>query len=266
MDIKDLMKEYKEKRGKLNLFDVNCWIGNPLTPQFTFVKSISETKKKLNRYGIKRAVVSHVMAKEYNHIAGNEILIKEIKNFDEFLGAAVIIPGIVSISEFKSYIKFLILNKIRLIRLFPKAHNFLLSDWYAKEFLSILEEYNIPIVLWHKEVSWDMVSKICSAYPLLNIIIEGAEIKLFYHNKIYYKLMEKFPNFYLEIYNLVNYLGLDDIVKKFGSERLIFGTYFPFSDPNTSIMLLTHGNFTTKDKKNIAYKNLEKIVNNVRGC
>jgi len=76
--------------------------------------------------------------------------------------------------------------------------------------------------------------------------------------------MEKFPNFYLEIYNLVNYLGLDDMVKKFGSEKLIFGTYFPFSDPNTSIMLLTNGNFTTKDKKNIAYKNLEKLISNIR--
>jgi len=184
MDIKNLIKEYREKREKLNLFDVNCWIGNSLTPQFTFVKNINETKKNLNCYGIKRAVVSHITAKEYNYIAGNGILIKEIKNFDEFLGAAVVIPGIVSISEFKSYIKFLISNKIRLIRLFPKSHNFLLSDWYAKEFLSVLEEYNIPIVLWHKEISWDTVSKICSAYPLLNVIIEGVEIKLFYHNKI----------------------------------------------------------------------------------
>ena len=86
--------------------------------------------------------------------------------------------------------------------------------------------------VWHTETAWEDVAAVCQSHPRLPVIVEGPNRKLLYHNRVYYRLLERFANFHLEIHNLVGYLGLDDVVRRFGSQRLIFGTYFPQQDPN----------------------------------
>jgi predicted TIM-barrel fold metal-dependent hydrolase len=105
---------------------------------------------------------------------------------------------------------------------------------------------------------------VCSRYHELKIIVEGTGRKLFYDARIYYPLLERFPNLYLETHNLTNYLGLDDLVRRFGCRRFLFGSYFPHEDPNSAAMLLTHGRFTTADRENIAHRNLENLIAEVR--
>jgi predicted TIM-barrel fold metal-dependent hydrolase len=98
----------------------------------------------------------------------------------------------------------------------------------------------------------------------LPVIVEGTGRKLFYDNRVYYALLERFPNLYLETHNLTNYLGLDDLVRRFGSGRFLFGSYFPHEDPNSAAMLLTHGELTAADQENIAHRNLENLIAEVR--
>jgi predicted TIM-barrel fold metal-dependent hydrolase len=81
-----------------------------------------------------------------------------------------------------------------------------------------------------------------------------------YHNRTYCRLFERFPNFHLEIHNLVGYLGLDDVVRRFGSDRLIFGTYFPQQDPNVPMMLVTHGELSVADQAKIAGGNMTRLA------
>ena len=263
MQVAQFTTEYRRLRAELGLFDANCWIGSFSQPAFATVAGLKETKEKLDRYEIRRAVLSHMMSKQYDPGAGNRMLIEAIRGHDEFFGAAVVIPGVSPLSEFLPYIEWLTANKIRLIRLFPKSHHFPLSGWYLQESLSVLEELHVPIVLWHTETEWDQVAELCGNYPDLDVVVEGTGQKLLYHSKAYYRLLERFPRFHLEIHNLVNYLGLDDIVRKFGSERLIFGTYFPLQDPNASTMLLTHGDLSSAEKENIAHRNLQRLIEKV---
>ena len=67
-------------------------------------------------------------------------------------------------------------------------------------------------------------------------------------------------NLFLETHNLVNYLGLDDLVSRFGSERFLFGSFFPHLDPNSAAMLLCHGDMDQRDRQNIAHGNLERLL------
>jgi predicted TIM-barrel fold metal-dependent hydrolase len=59
-------------------------------------------------------------------------------------------------------------------------------------------------------------------------------------------------------------LQIDDIVKRFGAKRLIFSTYYPVDDSQTSLMLITHGSFSMKDKEMIAHGNLENLIEGVQ--
>lgn len=260
MSIPELIEDYSARKKKLRWFDVNCWIGVTLPAQLGPERSLHETAAALSACGIQQAILSHRMAKDYDPATGTRFLVEAIAAHEQFFGAAVVAPDGAPGKQCDNYTRWLIAKKVRLVRLFPRAHNFLLTDWCAGEWLSVLESRRMPVVLWHTEAGWDEVAGVCRDHPKLPVIVEGPERKLLYHNRVYYRLLERFANFHLEIHNLVGYLGLDDLVRWFGSTRLLFGSYFPKQDPNAAMMLVTHGELSDADRENIARTNIERLI------
>lgn len=262
MWIERQMETYRQRKAALAWVDAHCWIG--VGPQETLrpVTSVEETRQTLERYGIRRAVVAHAAARDCDPTAGNQLLVEAIAGQESFWGAAVLAPG-GPLEEFRDYVRSLIAGKIRVARVFPRSHNWLLSSWCAGPWLDVLEELRVPLAVWHTEASWDDVAAVCQAHPRLPVIVEGPNRKLLYHNRVYYRLLEQFANFHLEIHNLVGYLGVDDAVRRFGSRQLVFGTFFPRQDPNVPMMLVTHGDLSPADQENIAYANMERLIEGV---
>ena len=263
-DIERIADDYRRQRDALSLFDVNCWLGKPFEPTFTTVDGLDSFKKMLARYGIRRAVLSHTMCVRYDARAGNRALADAIRQNESLFGAAALVPEMACSGKWDSVLASLIADGIRLVRLFPKSHNFLLDDEYLDGMLGALQDRRLPVVIWHTEAAWLEIAAVCSRYRELTVIVEGTGRKLFYDNRTYYALLEQHANLYLETHNLTNYLGLDDLVRCFGSRRFLFGSYFPHEDPNSAAMLLTHGDLTAADQENIAHRNLEALIAEVR--
>lgn len=262
MWVEHLIETYHHRKAALAWLDAHCWIG--LGPQETLrpVTTFGETRQILERYGIRRAIVAHAAARDCDPTAGNRLLIEAIAGEESFWGAAVLAPG-APLEESRACVRSLVARKIRVVRVFPRLHNWLLSSWCAGPWLDVLEELRLPLAVWHTEASWDDVAAVCRAHPRLPVIVEGPNRKLLYHNRVYYRLLEQFANFHLEIHNLVGYLGVDDVVRRFGSRQLIFGTFFPRQDPNVPMMLVTHGGLSRTDQENVAYANMERLIDGV---
>jgi len=263
-DVEQLAEDYRQQRDALALFDVNCWLGRPFEPTFTTVDGFDTLKKMLAQCGIHRAVFSHTMCVRYDAEAGNRALAETLGHDESLVGAATLVPEMARSGTWDSVLRPLIASGVRLVRLFPRSHNFLLDDEYLGDMLAALQDLRLPVVLWHTEAAWTEIAEVCSRCRELAVIVEGTGRKLFYDNRIYYALLERFPNLYLETHNLTNYLGLDDLVRCFGSGRFLFGSYFPHEDPNSAAMLLTHGELTAADRENIAHRNLENLITEVR--
>jgi predicted TIM-barrel fold metal-dependent hydrolase len=251
---------YRQQKAALDWLDAHCWIGVGPAGLLRPVATFQQTRQLLDRYGIRRAILSHAAARDYDPHVGNQLLLEAIRDERQFLGAAVLIPGDGEVPELRRRLAALMAGKIRLVRIFPRSHNFLLSEWCAGPWLEVLEELHMPLAVWHTETAWEDVAAVCQAHPRLPVIVEGPNRKLLYHNRVYYRLLERFANFHLEIHNLVGYLGLDDVVRRFGSQRLIFGTYFPQQDPNVPMALVTQGELSMTDRKNIAFRNMERLI------
>ncbi len=263
-NVEQLAEDYRRQRDALALFDVNCWLGKPFEATFTTVDGFEPVKKMLVRCGIRRAVFSHTMCVRYDAEAGNRALVETLRQDESMVGAATLVPEMARSGAWDSVLRSLIADGIRLVRLFPRSHNFLLDDEYLGELFQTLQDLRVPVVLWHTEAAWQEIAEVCSRYRELTVIVEGTGRKLFYDNRTYYALLERFPNLHLETHNLTNYLGLDDLVRCFGSRRFLFGSYFPHEDPNSAVMLLTDGEFTDADRANIACRNLENLIAEVR--
>ncbi len=259
MWVDEAIADYRQQRAALDWFDVNCWIGVGPQGSLRPVASLDETLRLLQRYGIARAIVAHAAARDYDPQSGNRWLLDAIANHDNLFGAAVLAPGARPLAELREELARLVAGKVRLVRVFPRSHNVP----FAGPWLDMLAEFGLPLAVWHTETTWDDVATVCQTHPRLNLIVEGPHRKLFYHNRIYYGLLERFANFHLEIHNLVNYLGVDDLVRRFGFERLIFGSFLPHQDANVAMGLVTLGDMNQAERQKIAGRNLQRLVEGV---
>jgi predicted TIM-barrel fold metal-dependent hydrolase len=265
MWIDQQIADYRQQKAALDWLDAHCWIGVGPVGLLRPVATFKDTRRLLNRYGIRRATVAHAAARDYDPRIGNQLLLDAIRDEPGFWGAAVLIPGDDKMPKFRRHLAALMAGKVRLLRIFPRSHDFLLSEWCAGPWLEVLEELHMPVAVWHTETAWEDVATVCRTHPRLPVIVEGPNRKLLCHNRVYYRLLERFANFHLEIHNLVGYLGLDDVVRSFGSQRLIFGTYFPQQDPNVPMTLVTRGELSVTDRQNIAFRNMERLIQAVNG-
>ena len=217
MDIEQTIAHYRRRRDTLDLFDVNCWTGPPLEPSFSTVEGIGGLKEALLRYGIRRAVVSHTMGWRYGACEGNRELLDAIRGDDALFAAATIVPEMAERGSWTAFLQSYIAARVRFVRLFPAAHDFVLAGEYLGGLLEALEELRLPLMVWHTQTTWRDIARVCQDYPHLPVIVEGTGRKLFYDNRTYYPLLERYLNLFLETHNLTNYLGLDDLVRRFGS-------------------------------------------------
>lgn len=262
--IEKMETRFSDSKKMLHFFDANCWIGksNNFTP--VSLSKTNEIIEQMNYYGIEKAIVSHILSRYYHPLVGNEYLLQEINGINRLQGCFVLLPpSTKEMGLLDKYIENMLIRGVRTVRIFPKSHHFSMEDWSSAVLLGKLEERRIPLFIWSKETEWNSLYKICKNYPHQPVIIEQAEEESFWNGRFLFPLLEKCENLFLEVDNCVLYLEIDEVVKRFGAERLIFGTYLPVDDPNASLMLVTDGDFSQREKEKIAHENLERLIEGV---
>ncbi len=255
-----MIDTYRRERAKLSFLDCNLWIGRPRSSEFVTGFDLASLRQRIKRYQIRGGVVSHFAAKEYGPVWGNERLLEAIDGTDLWAGI-ILVPEIFDPKESgRTYLADAISRGARLARVFPLSHNFGLSDWCSGALLQALAGNHVPLTIWHTEVSWDAIHSLCGSYPNLTVILEGTPQKILYHTRRFYPLLEQHPNLKLELHNFVNYLGIEDIVGRFGARCLVFGSYMPVYDPNAVMMQVTHARISDEDKALIAGQNLADLI------
>ncbi|NLX95961.1 MAG: amidohydrolase family protein [Rhodopirellula sp.] len=262
--VEQRVTEYRQRRTALEAFDVNCWLGSPLEPAFTLLDGVADLKAALHRYGIRRAVVSHTMCVRYGAMEGNRELLEAIGGQRDWVAAATLVPEMASGGGWDKLLRAMVADGVRVVRLFPRSHNFLLADDFLGRMLVAVRDLRLPLMIRHTEAAWPEIARLLGKFPDLPVIVEGTGRKLFYDNRSYYPLLERYGNLFLETHNVTNYLGLDDLVKRFGSRQFLFGSYFPHLDPNSSLMPIGDGEMEEEDRLNVAHANLERLLAEVQ--
>jgi hypothetical protein len=262
--IAEMIDAYRRAREGLAFLDSNLWLGRPRSPEFAAGFDLAALRRRLARYGIAGGVVSHFAAITYAPDWANARLLSELAGTGLW-SAITLVPEMFWPEEAgRAYVAGAIERGARLARVFPATHNFTLRPWAGAALLQTLSDHRLPLVLWHTEASWEDIRSVCESYPELPVIVEGTGKKIFYHTRTYYPLMERCPNLRLELHNVVNYLGVEDLVQRAGAGRLIFGSYVPVYDPNATIMQVTHARIPDADKSRIARQNLAELIAGVR--
>ena len=249
--------------GELKFFDANCTIGRRKKAYSFSVTEKKDIRKELERCNIIKAVCHHTTAREYNALEGNRILMEEIGGDNFFLPAYVMVPDhagdFLPFDELKKELKE---NDVRLIKMFPARgeQSFSLAKWDMEDSFQFLSDIKMPLMLTFKNVSADDLHQILSSYPELKIIVTDTS---YFFDKELMRLMQLNENLYLETSNYTTLDGIEYITRKFGAERLIFGSGAPFVSTGAAVAKILYAKISDVDKEKIAHGNLENLMRRI---
>jgi hypothetical protein len=220
-------------------------------------------RREMETAGVEDALVYHVLAKDGHPPLGNTLLLEEIKGHVGLHPVWVLLPH--HTGEMPSPDRLLAEMKdkeIKAARLYPgrQHHSFTLADWCAGELLAALQGVRLPLILDIEIVSWEEVFSLLQKYPQLPIILANFTYR---HDRFLYPLWERFDHLYIEMSRFMGGGAVEDVVRRFGSGRILFGTNMPHYTGTAAVARLTYADIAWDDKRAIAAGNLDRILKEV---
>ncbi len=253
----------------LSLFDANCQLGPSNVTVAAAPTSAVQVEAELDRCGIAEALVYHSSAGGYSPSVGNTILSAAISAIRRLHGSWIVLPHYTEEMPPPDLLmgKALAMG-IRAVRMLPARHRFLLSDWSVDTLLEKLSEHRLPLFLDYDRTHWaenvvdyDSVARICKQFPTLPLVLVREGIG---SARFLYPLLERFENLHLETSYYQAPCGLEDISRKFGAKRLLFGTGLPNYEAGPAISMLICSEISAEEKQMVAGGNLRRLLDSVR--
>jgi hypothetical protein len=245
---------------KLRFFDCHCSIGRTGYPHLLDIPDVTGLRREMEIAGVEDALVYHSVARDGHPPLGNALLLEELKGQEGLYPVWVLLPHHTGetpapdklIPEMKS-------KGIKAARLYPTRthHSFSLAEWCAGELLGWLEGARIPLILDIEIVTWEDIFMLLKTYPHLPLIISNCSYR---HNRFLYPLWEKFENLYVEVSRFMGAGAVEDVVRRFGARRLLFGTNMPQYTGTAAVALIAYAEIPRRDKEAIAGANLRDIL------
>jgi uncharacterized protein len=264
-----MQKEYK------GIYDINFWYGvhstnsglsvdaDDLKKYASFLKNKSDDVK---------LFISSRLSYNYDPIDGDNLLAQLIKEDKSFAGVIIFPSYFISREDkFENYLIERLKENFKLVR-FYKSHKYELKPWALNKVYSALAKFNFPAVITlddiditgNKAIEWDLIHEIASRFKDMPMILDGGNSKEMMYSGYIFELLESCNNIFIETHNLLAFNQIEDIVEKFGSERLILGSYYPEYPDYLSLERIKFARISDGDKDNIFYLNLKNIVKKIR--
>jgi uncharacterized protein len=262
--IAGISAQARAKAGELDLFDASLWLGKP--DHFPLAREIpaSTLSAVMGEYGLRGALVSHWDGPRLSPQDGNLALMAADAELPQGVwtvwtgvplapGETGALPGVGAPHP-----------RIRGVRLFPRSHRFPLSPWAVGGVCEWCVSHHLPLILWHVEIEWDALYQLASAFPSLPIIVDTQWQKILYHNRALFRLLDARANVLVESSNLIGQDAIGWMVRTWGAERILFGSFLPANDPWSSIGMIQDADISQEEKVLIAGGNARRLVQGFR--
>ncbi len=255
-----------------SFFDCNAMIGNTLVPPPEPIVNAVALLKVMDYFGIEQALFYH------NGESKEEIerLTKDTaKKSKRLIPCGVLSLGPTRIHEkIETHVDRMLAAGMKAMRFIPdegpSAAPMTLRVHALAETLERLNQHRVPLMLAAEHFQlpqavytygYDEVDAICRQFPQIPVILlqprYAAQTPLI-------ALMRRHANVYFTIPWFGLFRQVENIVKMFGPERLLFGTNLPHIDPALPIGMVNYGLLSSQDKKLIAGENLRRLLGGVR--
>jgi uncharacterized protein len=246
--------------SKVPFFDCNASVGRAGYPILLDVQDAAALEREMEIAGIEEALVYHVTAREGHPPLGNALLEKEIAGHANLYPVWVLLPHHTGEMPHPDDLLGQMRQKnVKAVRLYPGRahHGFTLADWCAGPLLDVLDAARLPLLLDIEAVSWEEIFGLLHKYQRLPVVVSNCSYR---HNRYLYPLWERFDNLYVETCRFLGAGTIEDVVRRFGPGRLLFGSNMPVYTGTAIVARITYADISREDKEAIASGNLKRLI------
>jgi len=224
-------------------------------------KTVAELDGALKRAGVSGGLVRTIAADVSGVVTGNGFLKDDLaKTESDLYGMYTIIPSSThEIPEPADLGEVMKKGKFAALRINPRQHKFIAKAGVIADYLDMAQARKIPVMLDTAcglilEEIWDMLE----VFPKLTAIL--AYQNIWPADRFYRPFLDKFPNLRMELSSMITDQGIEDLVKNYGSGRLLFGSRFPEMYIGGVMMQLKHADISESDREKIAGGNFLALL------
>jgi predicted TIM-barrel fold metal-dependent hydrolase len=242
------------------LYDANCAIGTWPTDRPVY-ETVDGLLTEMARLGIERALVSHTLGRHYDPPRGNALLMQDIAGQDRLVPCWTLLPtSCGEMGTLEELFRGLAAAGVRAVRFYPRDHSYNLDDWQCGDLLGALSQRRYVVLLDLDQTNWPAVERICRTYPWLSLVLTQTGYRQL---RPLFAALACCPNLYVDLSNFTTFLGVEEVLARFGSGRLLFGTGLPVGDPGGPIARVHYTRAPQADLEAMAHGNLERLLSRV---
>ena len=150
-------------------------------------------------------------------------------------------------------------NHIGAVYLDPRTHRYVLDPLTMGDCLDMAQQLKIPVML-HTSLglSMEQIYALMKEFPRLTAIVGDCDS--WPNARRLYPLAELFENLHLDLSFVMDAGGVEDMVSRFGAEKLLFGSAFPARYMGSMLAVVRAAAISEKDRALIFGGNLERLL------
>ena len=241
----------------MEIVDVNCMIGRQeMRQHFTRPDQCLQT---MDAYRITSAVAAHADAR-WNASRGNSAIRELAAQSEGRLQACYVLRPNLGGGEMPDGAALLAqLREERpvAVRLFPQQDNFPLNSFFCGDLLEVLNEIRLPMLIGYGDGKWcTELPALAASFPDLPVVLLRVPIR---QSGIILPLLAKTKTIYVDIGALIDNGLVEEVVRRHGSQQLLFGSGMPFFLPAGSLGMVMYARIGEEARTDILAGNWKRL-------
>ena len=228
-----------------------------------------ETLDRLAECGIAEALVAHNAAVEGDPASGNRMLARALEEADltrsglKLHAAWVLVPlsaGDMGTAE--ELRQTLAQSRVRAALLYPEIHSYSVAEWCCGEIYELCEAMRLPLFTrLTLDFGYDALHTLLSNHPKLRVVLRNADYRM---PRSIYRLFDLFENLAVESGRYSPFGGIEDVVRRWGAGRLVFGSGAPGFSAGAAVGMVALAQIDDAARRRIAGDNLLALIEGIR--
>ncbi len=252
----------------LGFLDVNCGVGPFWNAPRQFDSSVAGLLRKMDELGIAEACPAALMARDYDPWEANKWSVANVPTSERI--HPVWSLGTHHSEEFPAphdLVDEMRQHRVRMLRLFlyPQAFLDRLDLPILAELFDELNQHQVPVIVDCSDpllVRAEDLEPILQRWPQLPIILSVP--KVVQNDRWFYYLWERYGSLYLDLPGYQVLGGIEAVVRRFGPERLVYGSRYPYFTPLQTMIQLIYSEIDDDAKRAIAGGTVRSLLATVR--
>ena len=246
----------------MKLYDARVCLGRDVDlPPFQH-SDLDSVKRMLDKYGVERAFFVSYASFRLSFEAGNEMTFEAAAQDDRLIPCPTVVPNSGGeTGEEAAFVRGLVERGARCVGFYPETCGIALDRRVLGDLFDAVSRLCLPVMIPAEEAEVPQAADLAVQFPDVPFIVSSPSPR----NRNLYPMFRAAPNLHLAISpSFATNEGLEDMVQRFGSDRLLYASNFPESEPGAAIGFLMYSQIADEDLHAIAYGNMQRLTDGVR--